>query len=174
MNRVVISIVLLFAFIVGCAIFAPEVKKTPEEEKKELLDKYEKDFDPSAYDDEVQYDIDEEINNLTPVKPDTKDSVEPEIISGFRIQLSMTTNIDEANLLKSEASAKLPNDWAYVIYEAPYYKVRVGDYNSRSIANQSLRSLIDMGYSNAWIVPDRVYKVPPPKPSDPNVNFEEN
>ncbi len=168
MNRKAIFIFLLFTFIAGCAIFGPKVKKTPEEERKEFLDKYEKDFEPSTYDDEIPYDLNEEMNNLTPFKPSVRDSAEPEFISGFRIQLSMTTNIDEANLLKSEAFLKLPNDWVYVIYEAPYYKVRVGDYSSRNVASQSLISIVKLGYNNAWIVPDRVYKVPQPRNTDDN------
>jgi hypothetical protein len=98
----------------------------------------------------------------------TTESLPPETTLGFRIQVLSTTEIDTANAVKTELSNLPEAIGIYVIYDAPYYKVRVGDYLSRPDANSLLRSLIDRGYSDAWIVADRILKNPPPrKPAAP-------
>ncbi|MGA9363987.1 MAG: SPOR domain-containing protein [Bacteroidota bacterium] len=91
----------------------------------------------------------------------TAESSPPETTLGFRIQILSTTEIDTANAVKTELSNLPESIGIYVIYDAPYYKVRVGDYLSRPDANSLLRTLIDRGYSDAWIVADRILKDPP-------------
>ncbi len=164
---------LLSLLLWGCAaLFKSETTKTPETEQKEFLEKYEKTFNPADYDEDVG---EEEKKNETPradknlydTKSEETNKAELEIIPGFRIQILMTSEIDEANLTKAQVSSLLPNDWVYMIYETPYYKIRAGDFPDRASANQLLKFLIDSGYKNAWIVPDKVYKSPPPKPKEP-------
>jgi len=41
---------------------------------------------------------------------------------------------------------------AYLNYEAPQYKVRVGDFTSRDEANQLLQEIRSQGFPEAWIV----------------------
>ena len=61
-----------------------------------------------------------------------------------------------------------------MIYDSPYYKVRVGDFLSRPETNQLLKALMERGYDEAWIVADRVLKNPPPrKPTPPAVKEPE-
>jgi hypothetical protein len=162
-------------FLAGCAsLFHTKPAKTPAEERKEFLDKYEKTFNPSEYD-EAEETVNAKLNDKKKNLLSTSDTdlKEPEIISGFRIQLLMTPEIDQANKLKIEVTPLL-NDLVYVIFDAPYYKVRVGDCKNRTTANQLLKFFIERGYKNAWIVPDKVYKNPQkPKeetsPTDINV-----
>ncbi|MDI6803381.1 MAG: SPOR domain-containing protein [Bacteroidota bacterium] len=153
----------------GCAaLFKSESAKTPEAEQKDFLDKYEKTFNPADYDDDVEKEENEnETKNFVGTKRGETDKVEPEIISGFRIQILMTSEIDEANAMKNQISPLLQYDWVYMIHEAPYYKIRAGDFPYRASANHLLKFLIDSGYKNAWVVPDKVYKSPPPKPKEP-------
>lgn len=169
--KVNLLILILLIFGGGCAaLFESKRVKTPEEEKKDFLDKYEKTFNPADYDDDVDIEennIPEAEKNLIDLKKRETDKIEPEIISGFRVQILMTTEIDEATAIKNEISPLLPNDWLYVVHEAPYYKIRAGDFHDRTSANRLLKYLIDSGYNNAWIVPDKVYKSPPPKPKEP-------
>lgn len=42
-----------------------------------------------------------------------------------------------------------------IVYSAPYYKVRIGDFLDRQAAQQSLK-LIRKRFPEAWIVPDQV------------------
>lgn len=174
--KVNLLILILSFYLWGCAaLFESKRAKTPEEEKKDFLDKYEKTFNPADYDDDVE--IEEKENNsknLVDSKKGETEKVEPEIISGFRVQILMTTEIDEAAAMKNQISPLLPNDWLYVVHEAPYYKIRAGDFQDRTSANRLLKYFIDSGYKNAWIVPDKVFKSPPPKPKEPTFETEEN
>ncbi len=172
--KVNLSILLLLFYFWGCAaLFKSEPAKTPEAEQKDFLDKYEKTFNPADYDDDVEKEEkEEETKNLVGTKKGKFDKVEPEIISGFRIQILMTTEIDEAHSMRNQISAILRDDWVYTLHESPYYKIRVGDFPDRASANNLLKFLTDSGYKNAWIVPDRVYKSPPPKPKEPVLETE--
>lgn len=176
--KVNLIILILLFFLGGCAAFFESKRaKTPEEEKKYFLDKYEKTFNPSDYDDDVAIEENnrpDADNNLIDLKKRENDKIEPEIISGYRVQILMTTEIDEATATKNQISPLLPNDWLYVVHEAPYYKVRAGDFPDRTSANRLLKYFIDSGYKNAWIVPDKVYKSPPQKPKEPVFETEGN
>lgn len=139
-------------------------------------EEYELQFNPADYNPSVAT-----IQQLT--KSDTSgrggdsrasESMPLETTLGFRIQVLSTTEIDSANAVKNELSDLPESAGVYVIYDSPYYKVRVGDYLSRPDANPLLRTLIDRGYKDAWIVADRVLKNPPPrKPTPPAVKQPE-
>jgi hypothetical protein len=58
--------------------------------------------------------------------------------------------------MKTVAVEKFPRDSIYVVYDAPVYKIRVGDFISRYEANQRLPEFVEKGYRDAWIVPDRI------------------
>ena len=44
----------------------------------------------------------------------------------------------------------------YVIFEAPNYKVRIGDFIDRQKAEKYRKQLANKGYSSAWIVRTKV------------------
>lgn len=85
----------------------------------------------------------------------------PLLVTGYRIQLYATNDIDEANARKAGAEAAFPNEWFYIEYDPPTYKLRAGNFLSRSEAEMFLQTLQSTGYPDAWIVPDRVLKNPP-------------
>jgi hypothetical protein len=58
----------------------------------------------------------------------------------------------------------LPDEWVYLVYDLPYYKVRVGNYAEKEAANESVKKLVSLGYADAWVVPERILKNPPPPP----------
>ena len=63
---------------------------------------------------------------------------------GYRLQLysgSGTTARQEANTLRAEFLAKYPDIPAYVVYQAPNFKVRVGDFRTELEAIQLQREL---------------------------------
>ncbi len=89
----------------------------------------------------------------------------PDSIPGVRVQVSITGDIDDANNLRDSLSGELPKEWVYVVYHAPYYKIRVGNFVDRFAAGEMLERLRRQGFPDAWIVPDRIVRNPPPKPA---------
>jgi hypothetical protein len=90
-----------------------------------------------------------------------------EQIAGFRVQIFSSTDIDEANGMKTSAEQRFPGEWFYLVYEPPAYKVRAGDFQQRYDADRFAKALREGGYGDSWVVPDRVLKTRPPKPPVP-------
>ncbi|MCX6138854.1 MAG: SPOR domain-containing protein [Ignavibacteriales bacterium] len=91
----------------------------------------------------------------------------PETVQGFRVQLLSTNEYDDAAMMRSTLEQTFPDTWIYTVYDAPTYKVRIGDYLTRGDAAMMMDSVAAKGQKGAWIVPDRVIKNPPPKPPKP-------
>jgi hypothetical protein len=88
-----------------------------------------------------------------------------EMVSGYRVQVLSTTNIDTAKARKAEIELQLPGEWFYLDYDPPTYKIRAGNFQTRYEAERFARVLAHQGYPNAWAVPQRVFKNPPPPPA---------
>ncbi len=78
---------------------------------------------------------------------------------GYRVQVCFTESMEEAQYCHNrvEVDIKHKHYMVYTVYEAPYYKVRVGDFLQREDAYQLqtwLRN--ELGYSDAWVVRSRV------------------
>ena len=88
--------------------------------------------------------------------PDTGES-EPPVLhrQGFRIQVFSFQDREAATQAQKKVQANLKDTGVkvYLDEEAPYYKIRVGDYGSRTEAESALRLLkTSEGYPDAWIV----------------------
>ena len=72
-------------------------------------------------------------------------------VPGWRVQIFATTDYERASLVKEEAESLfgLP---VYLKFEAPYYKVRVGDCRTRTEAEALRREAIRLGYTSAFPV----------------------
>ena len=83
-------------------------------------------------------------NNITSLKE----------ITGFRVQILATKNIETASLFEQEASERFFNldHKTYLIFEAPLYKIRVGDCKDRKEAEAIRDQAIQYGYREAFIV----------------------
>jgi hypothetical protein len=44
----------------------------------------------------------------------------------------------------------------YLVFNAPYYKLMIGDFIKRADADIILTRLKEMGYNDAWVVRSRV------------------
>jgi len=77
------------------------------------------------------------------------------MVAGYRVQLFASNTNDGANQVASEARFKF-TDQVYVEYDAPYYKVRVGDFINRSDAEILREKAKNSGYPDAWIVQTEV------------------
>lgn len=85
----------------------------------------------------------------------TKTTPSGATVPGYRVQIFASSTNEGAEKIASEARFKF-TERIYVEYEAPYYKVRVGDYKNRSDAEILKQKAINVGYSDAWIVQTEV------------------
>ena len=157
---------------VAATVFAQPVP-TPTDSippvRKEKLSTFEKSFKPSEYDTDLEL-IHKKENQPRPivdVPVESFDVAGPDTVQGFRIQVFASNSYEDAVAVRNTLNLQLPTQWVYMVYDAPAYKVRVGDYTNRADANLAVDGFIDRGYKGAWVVPDRVLASPPPKPVAP-------
>jgi len=90
-----------------------------------------------------------------------------ESISGFRIQIyfdSGNNSKSRAVSVMNEFKAKYPGMGAYLVFQEPNYKIRVGNFRSRMDAQRFLVKISEQ-FSDAFIVKDNEIDLP-------NVNDE--
>jgi hypothetical protein len=80
---------------------------------------------------------------------------------GYRIQIYFGGTRQKASDTKVEFASKYPDIPAYITYQQPNFKVRIGDYRSRFEAQKFLKEIEGM-FPTSFIVPDEV-KLPPLK-----------
>jgi hypothetical protein len=162
-------------FLTGCGPSSETTKGDDIPEHAKDLWKSEAEFDPSDYNPDVAA-ILEEVNKSNEKDQEAMVEVtntEPvEFVSGFRVQIFASSNIDQANSAKLEAEALFPDQWFYLVYDTPTYKIRAGDFLQRYEADKFAKQLAEHGYYDAWIVPERVYKNPP-KRTAPEQNLRD-
>ena len=77
------------------------------------------------------------------------------VSEGYRVQVLATRYYERADslavLMKNTVS-----DSVYVEFEAPNYKVRIGDFIDRDSAESLQQELVQMGYNSAWILRARI------------------
>lgn len=75
--------------------------------------------------------------------------------SGYRIQITSNKDKDAIFKEKTRIYQSFPKMDIYVIYDQPYYKLRIGDYKSRLEATKALMEVIEE-YQYAFIVNDMI------------------
>ena len=71
------------------------------------------------------------------------------------MQVANTQNRDEANAVKAELLRRFPDEKSYLLYQAPNFRVRIGNFLTQKDAFQ-LRKMISALYpqKGIYIVPD--------------------
>ena len=77
-------------------------------------------------------------------------------IPGYRVQVISTDNLDEANGVRSEIYFKTNEKAIYVLFEPPFYIVRVGDYKNINDAKALSFKLNQMGFAGIKVVNDLI------------------
>ena len=74
---------------------------------------------------------------------------------GYRLQIFESSSVEETNrtLRKFERSLK---DSVYMVFEAPLYKLRLGNFVTKKEAEKQKENLKKKGYKNIWIVRSRI------------------
>jgi len=157
----------LICTCVACSSSGPDTtaqeNSKPESQKvmKRPLSDYEATLDPSQYDEDVEAVVKKTAEQKPPTElqlPKDSTVVLDTTQLGFRIQLYSTASIDEAMNMKTNFEARFPQDSIYIVYDPPVYKVRLGDFPTRYDASIELPTIVNMGYSDAWIVPDTIVR----------------
>lgn len=69
----------------------------------------------------------------------------------FKVQLGTTTDYDEALLLDAGARSVF-NEEVTMVFDSPYYKIRVGYLTNREDAQELQRDAVKKGYRRSWVV----------------------
>jgi hypothetical protein len=149
--------------VAGCASTTEKTRTEGTHPPEEDLRKYESDFRPSDHDPAVavRHTTRDTARSVQDTEGNASDSLPEEYVSGYRVQIFVSTNIDAAKQKKGEAEALFPHEWFYLEYDAPTYKVRAGNFLQRYEAERFARLAGEQGFKDSWPVPERVLKNPP-------------
>lgn len=92
-----------------------------------------------------------EVNNLS-----TKNSTKRRTARGYRLLVSSTNNRAEALSARTKILTYFPELKAYMWYQSPYYKVKAGNFTSRSEAQSYQKRLASFFPGNIFIMNDVV------------------
>lgn len=87
-------------------------------------------------------------------------------MEGYRVMIyfeSGNNSKDSANKVIERFHEKYPNVPAYLSFNSPYYRVRVGNFRSRMEGERFVNRIKGI-YSNAWVIQT---KIEPPKLEEP-------
>jgi len=76
-------------------------------------------------------------------------------IEGYRVQVFATQDRNKADQLQKELMLKF-NENIYIIFEAPNYKLRVGDFLDRDDAEALRLKLLSSEFPSSWIIRTRI------------------
>ena len=74
---------------------------------------------------------------------------------GYRLQVYESSAPDQANKVLNKYKKAL-SDSLYIVFEAPLYKIRYGNFITKSEAEAAKNALKKKGYKNIWIVKSRI------------------
>jgi hypothetical protein len=162
--------IILVWLLIGCKQSMETTLPGGVRESGGTSNRYEEDFQPADHDPDIyvllgeQRDSAQHQGNFQPSIAPTQPG---DVVAGFRVQLFSSEEIDEARTKKAEAELLFPNEWIYLVYDPPTYKIRAGNFLTRFEADRFLKQAVERGYKNAWIVPEKVFKNPAvPQPNE--------
>jgi len=75
-------------------------------------------------------------------------------VKGFRIQITSTNSRDQAFNAKAAVQSKFPDQKVYTTYQAPLFKVRVGDFIKREDAEKYRKLMLSIFPTGMYVVED--------------------
>ncbi|MFN8145229.1 MAG: SPOR domain-containing protein [Bacteroidia bacterium] len=82
-------------------------------------------------------------------------NLEKQSMPGYRVQIYFGGNRPKASEVKLDFNSRFPDIPAYLTYQQPNFKVRVGDFRNRYEAQKLLKQL-EGKYPTTFVVPDEV------------------
>ena len=80
------------------------------------------------------------------------------MFKGYRLQVLNTRSRDDAFKLKASLLESFPDEKVYILYQSPYFKVRIGNFTSRDDAENFKKAL--SGSQSAYVVDDLIEYIP--------------
>ena len=77
---------------------------------------------------------------------------------GFRLQLYEASLVEHATQ-KLKNLEKVLSDSLYMVFDAPLYKIRYGNFPTKAEAEKSRKLLANKGLKNVWIVKSRIEQI---------------
>lgn len=150
-----ILVLMIAAVVVGCS----SSKESTDQSSKNVRE-YEKEFDPKKYDVSQPKEKVKMENSKTSPTTTSKHPIERvEKMPGFRVQIYSTPDVDMASRNKESIQTAMDSLKVYLLYDAPYYKIRIGDCTTREEAIELRDNLREMGFTEAWVVPDQIFRM---------------
>jgi hypothetical protein len=156
MKTIIILVILTFFY--SCTSSREVIEK--EENLSAKSNPYDESFDPNTLkDDDIIIVGDESPSQQSDM---TLNAVEPDVqiteTNGYRIQIIATKSIEAASQAELEAKDIFEslNHKVYLIFDAPNYKVRIGDVINRNEADEIRDIAKDYGYRGAFVVRSKV------------------
>ncbi len=159
MRYVLVSVFLVhLALAVGCMPAPPM-----EQDGKDKGAQAERDFDPLAQDRERPILIEkprqipqaanepQEVQQVAAPGDVSPGLARPGVVQGYRVQIYLSDDLREASRVMAEARDHFQEE-VYLEYDAPYYKVRVGDCRTEAEGQQLLEVAHRLGYRDAWLM----------------------
>lgn len=82
------------------------------------------------------------------------------LFRGYRLQVLNTRSRDDAFKLKATLLENFPDQKVYVLYQSPYFKVRIGNFVQRTDAEDFRRQLSSYISNPAYVVDDVIEYIP--------------
>jgi SPOR domain len=79
---------------------------------------------------------------------------------GYRLQVLSTRSREEAFKLKTALLQKFPDQETYIMFQSPYFKVRIGNFFHRPDAESFKNRFLQKFSQNAYIVDDAIEYTP--------------
>lgn len=164
--KYIFGILVMAISLAGCAASKKEMAEVPEKETPPKI-QYDESFDPLSLDDD---DIrigprKNATDSQEKSERSTIETIESEIepgsyieTDGYRVQIFATRSIEAATIEQQKAVELFEplKHKVYLIFEAPYYKLRIGDVKQRRDADE-LRDLAkSLGYDQAFPMTSKI------------------
>ena len=75
---------------------------------------------------------------------------------GFRVIVLTSDNLEEANQVKADVYFSLSAYEVYIDFEPPFYKVKVGDFDTLKPADELRFRLSQLGYKESKVIKDKI------------------
>jgi hypothetical protein len=82
---------------------------------------------------------------------------------GYRIQVTSTNDREKAFSIKADLLNRFPEENSYVMFQSPYFKVRIGNFLKREDAEKFRKKLNKLFPQGVYIVEDAIDYTPPPE-----------
>ena len=156
-------ILTILIYLVSCAS-SSKIQTGTDSGDRKPSGKYDESFDPMTLDDDDIV-INKEENDSQIKQPEEKTSIDQDTkkvvmheVKGYRVQILATQGIEAATLQQQKAVDRFSDHGykVYLIYEAPLYRLRIGDAITRKDADIIRDLAKERGYDEAFIVRSKV------------------